>query len=428
MRQTLFYIPQTLPAPFELGELPVFGRGWLLGLWLLGSLVVLGWQVARRGWRELPKRLPFVLAVAAVITILLPMLEVPPFGLPIRGYGMMLLLAVLSGIALAVYRAEQMQIEPDQIYSLAFWLFVAGIAGARLFYVIQYWPRIQEATFWGTLRAMIDFANGGLVVYGSLIGAAVAFILFVKLRRIPPLRLADAIAPSLLIGLALGRVGCLLNGCCYGGICEEGHFAITFPQYSAPETRTLSPPYHDQLVDRLQNGFLHGIRLQSSGGSWTISEVLPDSAAAMAGVTGGQRVVRIQNEPLISYGQAAYLLGTATRQISITTAARRQLAWAADELPARSRPVHPTQIYSTLNALLIFAMAWTYFPLRRRAGEICGLVLTTYPVTRFLMEWVRVDESGTLGTTFTISQWISLAILASMLVYWPFVLTRGSKR
>jgi phosphatidylglycerol:prolipoprotein diacylglycerol transferase len=306
-------------------------------------------------------------------------------------------------------------------------MFVAGIAGARLFYVIQYWPAMTRGDLFGTTAAILNFTEGGLVVYGSLIGAVVAFCAFVILARLPALQLADTIAPSLVLGLAIGRVGCLLNGCCFGGVCEDNPFCITFPRYSAPELYTLSPAYHHQLSDQLTGDYLHGIRLSASAGTLAVTAVKPGSDAEKADIKPGMQIRSIQGEAIVgreSIDTASYLLGTTSTPIDVVTETGEHFVWAADLLPDRSQPVHPTQIYSSINAFLIFAVAWGYFPFRRRAGEVFGLLLTVYPITRILLEWVRVDEAGVFGTPLTISQWVSLGILMAMLAYWPFVLRR----
>src|SRR5437764_7319302 len=96
-----------------------------------------------------------------------------PLGLPVRGYGVMLMLATILGVALAAYRAWQVGIDPEVIYSLAFVMFLAGILGARLFYVIEYWQQEFSPTVTGsaaaTLQAIFNVPKGGLVVYGSVI-------------------------------------------------------------------------------------------------------------------------------------------------------------------------------------------------------------------------------------------------------------------
>src|SRR5690606_8381302 len=87
-----------------------------------------------------------------------------------------------------------------------------------------------------TFFALLNVTQGGLVVYGSVIAAACALIVFCRRNRLPVFAISDLIAPSLLVGLALGRVGCFLNGCCYGGICDLP-WAVSFPWLSPPHVR-----------------------------------------------------------------------------------------------------------------------------------------------------------------------------------------------
>ncbi|HOM18935.1 MAG TPA: prolipoprotein diacylglyceryl transferase, partial [Thermoguttaceae bacterium] len=222
MHQTLFHIPK------EIAGIPLFGFGLLLGLWVLGSLIWLGWMVRRQGWNaESRSFIPLVLLVAAIVWFLLPAL-CDAEGLPIRSYGTMVLLGVVVGLWLAVRRAKQIGLDPEYIFSLTFWMILPGIVGARFFYVWEYWenflrPSRESPQFWPTLGAMLNVAGGGLVVYGALLGAMAGLIGFVWKYRpqlqqhgVSFLTLADLAAPSLMFGLALGRVGCFLNGCCYG--------------------------------------------------------------------------------------------------------------------------------------------------------------------------------------------------------------------
>ena len=165
MLQTLFYIP------CELFGLPVFGFGLLLAVWAAASAVLLAWLIARQGWIADTRGYAQVLAVlGAAIAFLLPLL-CDARGLPIRGYGMMMLLAVLSGMGLATYRARRVGVDPEMIFALAFWIIVPGMLGARTVYVCEYWSR----DFWpaysrglgALLFAIVNVAAGGLVVYGA---------------------------------------------------------------------------------------------------------------------------------------------------------------------------------------------------------------------------------------------------------------------
>ena len=180
-------------------------------------------SATRRCWR----------CSGVAIAWVLPLL-CEPRGLPIRGYGMMMLLAVLSGMGLAVYRARRVGVDPEMIFALAFWMIMPGIVGARAVYVCEYWSDglLAGVRMASGLRALIfaivNIAGGGLVVYGAFFGAMLGLGLFWWRHRVPLLATADLIAPSMLLGLALGRVGCLLNGCCYGGPCDLP-WKVTFP-------------------------------------------------------------------------------------------------------------------------------------------------------------------------------------------------------
>ena len=79
--------------------------------------------------------------------------------------------------------------------------------------------------------------------------------------------------------------------------------------------------------------------------------------------------------------------------------------------------LHPTQLYSTIDGLILLLLLSAYYPLRRRDGEVMGLLMITYPITRFLIEHLRNDE-GVFFAGLTISQNISLALLAGGLLFW----------
>jgi phosphatidylglycerol---prolipoprotein diacylglyceryl transferase len=224
MRQTLFYIPH------EIYGLPLFGFGWLLIVWAVASALALAVMLRKHGWSEETKSfLPLLAVIGLVIGLILPLLEEgshggpfaqlrglvagepvestlpPPLGLPIRGYGVMMLMGVLAGVGLAAQRARRMGLNPEVIYSLAFFMFLGGIAGARGFYVLQKWDEFRSDSLVATVGNILKFTEGGLVVYGSLIGGLLAAVWFCSRKRLPMLAIGDLIAPSLVVGLAFGR-------------------------------------------------------------------------------------------------------------------------------------------------------------------------------------------------------------------------------
>ena len=171
------------------------------------------------------------LAIAFVLPLLCE-----PRGLPIRGYGMMMLLAVLSGMGLAAYRARRVGVDPEMIFTLAFWMILPGILGARAVYVCEYWFRDSGRVYagmrsWGLALCRRQHCRRRAGRLRLIFRAMLGLGLFWWRHRVPLLATADLIAPSLLLGLALGRVGCLLNGCCYGGPCDLpwGDFSLEQP-------------------------------------------------------------------------------------------------------------------------------------------------------------------------------------------------------
>ena len=147
MWQTLGHIPH------QIGPLTVFGLGWALIGWLLFSGWALFQTVKHEGFSSSAQSQLATTAIFAVIIVwVLPWLEQrlagaeqPNPGIPIRGYGVMLLLAVVSSVRLALARSDRMGLDRDQVYGLAMWMFVGGIVGARLFFVIQKLYRSQRS-------------------------------------------------------------------------------------------------------------------------------------------------------------------------------------------------------------------------------------------------------------------------------------------
>jgi phosphatidylglycerol:prolipoprotein diacylglycerol transferase len=336
MLSTLFHIPS------HVGPLPLFGWGLLLAIWAVLGGVALAWAAAREGLARAVTTLGVPLLVAgAFIFWGLPALD-DGAGVPIRGYGVMLLVAAAAGTWLSVRRGRAVGIDADTILALGTEIFLWGLVGARLFYVVEYHDQFfpPGRGLAAALREVCNVAQGGLVVFGSLPTAAVAAWLFARRRGLPILQLADVIAPGLLVGLALGRLGCFLNGCCYGGVCDLP-WAVRFPPHS--------PPWLDQAARGL----------------------LPPSAA----------------------GQP----------------------------PPWSLPVHPAQLYAAIDAALLAALAIACTPLARRTGAVFALVLTLHPISRLLLEAIRIDEPPALGTPLSISQLVSLVLLVLAAALWWWI-------
>lgn len=158
-------------------------------------------------------------------------------GFTIHWYGIFLALGVVAGVWTASRRCVLDKIQPVVITDLAPWLVGGVIVGARLLYVLSYWEsQFADKPFWH----VFNLRSGGLVFYGGLIGAVLATYGYLRVRKLPVWKVADALAPSIALGHALGRIGCLMFGCCYGRICELP-WAVQFPPDHESYPQTVHP-------------------------------------------------------------------------------------------------------------------------------------------------------------------------------------------
>jgi phosphatidylglycerol:prolipoprotein diacylglycerol transferase len=145
---------------------------------------------------------------------------------PVRSYGLMMALAFIVGIVVARRRARAAGLDPDVIIDFAFFVILASIAGARAVHVIVQWDYYRTDPL-----SIFRLWEGGLAQYGGIAAGVVTGIAFFIRRHIHPWAGADIVAPSVALGVAIGRIGCFLNGCCYGKACSLP-WAVTFPASS----------------------------------------------------------------------------------------------------------------------------------------------------------------------------------------------------
>ncbi len=169
------------------------------------------------------------------------------FGpIAVRSYGLMLAIAFMTGIMFAARRASKAGENPDHIYNMSVWLVLSALFGARLYYVVTHYNEFrvhQDIT--GITRILKEFRNmfwpigvdgvvgiNGLVLYGGFIGATLTAAFYMYKYRLSIPKYMDIMAPSLGIGIFFTRIGCFLNGCCYGEPTES-MFGMMFPPDSA---------------------------------------------------------------------------------------------------------------------------------------------------------------------------------------------------
>jgi phosphatidylglycerol:prolipoprotein diacylglycerol transferase len=158
-------------------------------------------------------------------------------GFAVYGYGVLYALGVAVGLLGARRLLRRDGVEDDTTWDLALALIAGVVLGARLEYV-----RSHLAEFAGAPWRVLALRDGGLVFYGGFVGAVVAVLAVARWRKVPPLRVFDAYAVFLPFGHALGRVGCVLAGCCWGAPTDlpwglrypAGHESGSVPTHPVP--------------------------------------------------------------------------------------------------------------------------------------------------------------------------------------------------
>ncbi len=286
-------------------------------------------------------------------------------------------------------------------------MMLGGIVGARAFFVIQKWE-----DFAGNLVSIAMLTEGGLVIYGGVVGGLVAGGLYCWRHKLNVAATADLVAPGFLVGLSIGRIGCLLHGCCFGGVCQAALPAIHFPAFSVP--------YDAQL----ESGQLLGVQLKDAfSPPGTIESVLPGSPADHAAWKSGQY---LQSIGLAIAGQPSNPVLPVPLSANCLVDGR-ETVFTPDQLPTQSLATHPSQIYAAINALLLCLLVWHIQPLPQRDGTTFLIAILLYAISRFLLELVRSDEAGQLGTPFTIAQLVAIAsaVVAAVLLLLASRLPKG---
>jgi phosphatidylglycerol---prolipoprotein diacylglyceryl transferase len=175
-------------------------------------------------------------------------------SLTIHWYGILVAVAFLAGLWTAARRGRREGFSAEQVYDLGPWLIIGGILGGRILYVISYW---REAFAEKPFPEIFMIQHGGLVFYGGLIGSITACAIYLWLKKIPKWKMADVLAPSIALGYVFGRLGCFMNGCCYGRACSL-RWAVSFPPHMengklVPHASGGVPVHPTQLYESLLN-------------------------------------------------------------------------------------------------------------------------------------------------------------------------------
>jgi phosphatidylglycerol:prolipoprotein diacylglycerol transferase len=177
------------------------------------------------------------------------LIEIGPFE--IHSYGLMLALSFIVGTQLALHEAGRRRLPEARLASLCLWILGLAIVGSRLMYVLSH-----PESFAGRWLDAFRLWEGGLTMYGGFVAALVGALVYVRRHALPLGQVFDAFSPAIALGSGITRLGCFLNGCCFGKPCELP-WAVTFHDHSFAGTAYPGVPLHPTQLYLSAAGFLN---------------------------------------------------------------------------------------------------------------------------------------------------------------------------
>jgi len=161
-------------------------------------------------------------------------------GFAIYSYGLLLAAAYLLGLQFARMRARTRGLPAQRVMDLGIWIIISALVGAKLLLLI-----VDFRQYTSSPADLLGLARSGGVFYGGLIGAVTVALIYLRRHRLPLWTTTDVFAPAIALGHAVGRLGCLMAGCCFGRPTSLP-WAITFtnPQAAANVGTPLGIPLH----------------------------------------------------------------------------------------------------------------------------------------------------------------------------------------
>ncbi len=365
--------------------------------------------------------------------------KIPVIDYTVRSYGFMLMIGFFSAAYIAAKRAEKVRANPDVVLNCAIMALIGSMIGARLFYVVHYWDT-RFAHLPHPLWAIVDISAGGMELFGGILGAVILILGYLLIKRESVRLYFDILTPGLMWGIAFGRVGCFLNGCCWGGVCAgtmANAWGVTFPYGSGPfyqqyedrlvevpgpllttnlQGQTLPIPREELDADPQERTRYARALAEAEQRAAELSGGNPGSPGAQAAAREVDRLKPLALEEARHYRRVNEALASwPSQRFSGLKITPSELAALAER--HRTMPVHPTQLYATINGFcgaLFLSMLFRY---RQRHGVVFAAWLLTYPWTRFLLEQIRVDNpKDTFG--LTVSSALSLAMVLLGIGLW----------
>ena len=312
------------------------------------------------------------------------LIEIPFLHLTLWSFGAMAALGGLTALLLVRRMARRAGIDPARMVDGAMYSLLIGMVGARVFFVIHHCDQFREDWL-----GVFAIWHGGLEFLGGVVPVIAFLLLYTRRHKLPVRRYLDIMAVGLMMGLAFGRIGCFLNGCCYGRPTELP-WAVRFPYRSYAYLSQMNPnPDRGRPEPYFELPQAEYLSFHTQDGRWFPKD--------LADLTESQR---------LEVTQGTY----------------------------RCLPVHPTQLYASVNALLLCTILYAVWrrslaPLDAgeartrpwRPGMPFSLALVLYGIARFLLESVR-DDNPFEAAGLTISQILAVALVPLGIVLFATIL------
>ena len=340
--------------------------------------------------------------------------------LSIKSYGFMMVVGFGLAVLLARHFCRRVGENADQVTNFAIYALLAGVIGARGMHVVHNWSHFRANP--GEVFAIW---SGGLEFLGGVIAALVVLLVQWRRGKVNAANTLDILAPALMLGLAFGRVGCLLNGCCFG-IPSDLPWAIRFPAVNSHARPAIG-------CDR--GGCQFPGRGEPGNEETSYYQYSYPYEYQLLGDPDRGRVDPLVELPADYYGytdgmghwiEAQGGCGPAPGYFYALRPAEVLSDVQLTDLKANRypmHPIHPAQVYSTLNALLLCVLLSVLFRYRKRPGEVFCLMLILYGLTRLLLEMLGIEPVFFAG--LTISQSLSIAAMVAGVVALLVIRSRG---
>jgi phosphatidylglycerol:prolipoprotein diacylglycerol transferase len=308
-----------------------------------------------------------------------------PFKLPlvghdivIHGFGLMLVIGFLAAMQLARFLARRSKLDPELFSNAALIALFTGVLGARLSHVLE-----NFGYFLSHPGEILDIGSGGLTYYGGFLLAFPTLVWYARRKNVPIRLGMDIVAPCLMIGLAFGRIGCFLNGCCYGAECNAP-WAIRFPFGSYA--------YQDQFSNDELN-VPEALTVYNDG-----KPRLLTSEELRRGYTLAFNPADPDSPTKLYIPQSTYQLLNAQH----------------------SKLVHPAQLYSAFTAFLLAGLLFCYFTMPHAPGHVFAAMMILEGIARYFLELVRVEPpvNPALFGSMSLSMVLGIVISAMGVILW----------